>query len=119
MSRKAFGSLAVAALLSPTLASADGGAAAAQQTFVAHKCDLCHAVPGADIEAKTSSDKLRGPALGGPSPEDFEFADLAAFLRKQTEREGEQHKREFKGTDEELQAILDWLETLPPPPADG
>lgn len=74
-----------------------------------HKCALCHSVPGAGIEAKTKSDKLKGPDLGGPLPEALDLARVGAYLRKQAKRDGEEHKREFKGSDEELQALVDWL----------
>ena len=78
--------------------------------FLAHKCNLCHAVPAAEIVAKTKSEKMKGADLGGKV--EGELADIAAFLRKETEREGEAHKKPFKGTDEELQAIVDWLGSL-------
>ena len=75
-----------------------------------HKCNMCHAVPAAGIEAKTKSDKMKGPDLGGKMEADFE--QLAAYVRKAGELEGKSHKKEFKGTDEELQAIIDWLGSL-------
>ncbi len=81
--------------------------------FMAHKCNLCHAVPAAGIEAKTQSDKMKGKDLGGEV--EGEFADIAAYLRKEAERDGEEHKKPFKGTDEELQAILEWLGGMPAP----
>lgn len=81
-----------------------------QKVFEAQKCNMCHAVPAVGIEAKTSSDKLKGPDLGGKIEADFET--VAAYLRKAGELEGKTHKKEFKGTDEELQAIIDWLGSL-------
>lgn len=76
-----------------------------------HKCSMCHGVPAAGIEAKTTSDKMKGPDIEGPV--EVELEQLASYLRKQGEMEGkEAHKKEFKGTDEELQAILDWLGSL-------
>ncbi|MEM7481245.1 MAG: hypothetical protein AAF481_08735 [Acidobacteriota bacterium] len=82
--------------------------------FMAHKCNLCHGVPAVGIAAKTKSKKLLGPELGGPLPEVDPVA-LAAYLRQQQELDGKEHKREYKGTDEELQTILDWLTSLDPP----
>lgn len=75
--------------------------------FEAEKCSLCHSVEAADIQAKTTSDKLKGPDLSGFEPE--EGFDVKKFLHKEAEKNGEVHRREFKGTDEELQALLDWL----------
>ena len=98
------------ALSAQAQAEEAGDSTVGKETFLASKCNLCHAVPAAEIEAKTKSDKLRGADLGGPIEADFET--LAAYLRKQGELDGEQHKREFKGTDEELQTIIDWLASL-------
>ncbi len=75
-----------------------------------HKCNMCHAVPAAEIEAKTTSEKMKGSDLGGKVEVDFKT--LAAYVRKAGELDGESHKKEFKGTDEELQAIIDWLGSL-------
>ena len=78
--------------------------------FMEHKCNACHGVPAAGIEAKTKSEKLRGSDLGGSL--DGELAELGAFLRKEAEREGVAHKKKYTGSDEELQAIVDWLASL-------
>jgi mono/diheme cytochrome c family protein len=78
-----------------------------------HKCSMCHAVPAAGIEAKTKSESMKGSPLGGKI--EGEFADVAAYVRKEAELDGKEHKKPFKGTDEELQAIIDWLGTLEPP----
>ena len=88
--------------------------AVGSKAFQEHKCNLCHAVPAAAIEAKTKSEKMLGPAFSGELPE-VAFGDLAAYLRKRSARAGVEHKREFKVSDEELQAILDWLAELAPP----
>ena len=75
--------------------------------FEAEKCGLCHGIQAAGIEAKTKSDKLKGPDLSGYEAE--QGFDIKAFLHKQVEKDGAAHRREFKGSDEELQALLDWL----------
>lgn len=101
--------VAILALAVPPATSA-GEEADAKALFVeTHKCNMCHGVAAAGIEAKTTSDKMKGPDLSG-FKSDKDLAELAAFMRK--ENEGEQHKKGFKGTDEELQAILDWLGSL-------
>ena len=76
-----------------------------------YKCNVCHDVKSAKIEATTKSEKMKGPDLSGYSL-DTEFAELAAFVRKEADLDGESHKKPFKGTDEELQTILDWLGSL-------
>ena len=92
-------------------ATADGEEAAGRALFVdTHKCSMCHAVPAAGIEAKTKSASMKGADLGGKL--EVEIEKLAAYLRKEAELDGKAHKKAFKGTDEELQAILDWLGSL-------
>ena len=75
-----------------------------------HKCNMCHGVPAAEIKATTKSDKMKGPELGGKI--DGNFETIAAYVRKAGELDGKNHKKEFKGTDEELQTIIDWLGSL-------
>lgn len=78
-----------------------------------HKCSMCHTVPAAEIEATTKSDKMKGPELGGTI--DVDFAEIASFVRREADLDGKKHTKPFKGTDEELQAIVDWLGTLEAP----
>ncbi len=100
--------VAILALAAPVTLAEDTGDAKA--LFVeTHKCNMCHGVAAEGIEAKTKSEKMKGEDLSGYKS-DKELADLAAFMRK--ESEGDQHKKGFKGTDEELQTILDWLGSL-------
>jgi len=93
--------------------TASGGGGKGMELFQKQKCSTCHSVKAAGIEAKTTSDKMKGPDLSGYELE-VDIADLAAFLRKEAEMDGTdgQHKTSFKGTDEELQAIIDWLGSL-------
>ena len=84
----------------------------AQALFVeTHKCNMCHAVAAVEIEAKTKSEKMKGEDLSGYKS-DKELAEIAAYVRKEADLDGKSHKKPFKGTDEELQAILDWLASL-------
>lgn len=75
-----------------------------------HKCNMCHGVPAAEIVAKTKNEKMKGGDLGGKIETGLE--ELAAYVRKEAELDGKTHKKPFKGTDEELQAIVDWLASL-------
>ena len=75
------------------------------------KCNVCHDVKSAEIEATTKSEKMKGPDLSGYST-DKSLAEVAAYVRKEAEIDGKTHKKPFKGTDEELQTILDWLGSL-------
>lgn len=118
MRRIALTTLAVTALiiwasLSPGSSAADEDAGAkARELFVeTHKCQMCHGVAAVGIEAKTKSEKMKGIDLSGYKF-DGEFETLAAYARKEADLEEKTHKKEFKGTDEELQTILDWLGSL-------
>lgn len=103
--------LAVAAIAAIAASPATAADMEGKALFVdTHKCNMCHAVPAAEIEAKTTSEKMKGGDLGGKI--EAEFAALAAYLRKEGELDGKSHKKPFKGTDEELQAIIDWLGSL-------
>jgi hypothetical protein len=69
-------------------------------------------VAAAGIEAKAKSEKLKGPDLGGVT-ERHEREWIGKYVRKQIDFNGEAHKKEFKGTDEELAALIDWLGSFP------
>lgn len=90
-------------------ASAAEGGADGKAIFLAEKCNTCHGVAAAGIEAKLKSEKLRGPDLDETSVADHDRAPLVAFLRGKGELDGKEHKKPFKGSDEELAALIDWL----------
>jgi hypothetical protein len=103
--------MAVLVLLSGGSAAVAEGEADGKALFVdTYKCSMCHAVPAAGIEAKTKSESMKGSDMGGKV--EGEFAEIAAYVRKEGELDGKTHKKPFKGTDEELQTILDWLGSL-------
>ena len=108
-----FGILALTAfvlvlvLAAPALLSEEGSGGG-KDAFLAAKCNTCHSVSTAGIEAKTTSEKLKGPDLVGVA-NDFDAEGLAAFLRQESEKDGKKHKKAWKGTDEDLSAIVDWL----------
>lgn len=85
-----------------------------REAFVAAKCDQCHAVASVEIVATTKLESAIGPDLGGYVTETP--GELLRFLQREVEIEGSKHKKPFKGTDEELAVILDWLGTLEPAP---
>jgi mono/diheme cytochrome c family protein len=102
---------AVALLLLVSAASIWAGEAEmGKEQFMSGGCATCHSVASADIEAKTTSEKMRGPDVGGLKSDNVE--ELVQYIRKEVERDGKSHMKGFKGTDEELQAIIDWLGSL-------
>lgn len=80
----------------------------AAELFQTLKCQLCHAVPAAGIEAKAKSAKVRGADLGTAANQ-LDAEQMTAFLQQQSAIDDQQHKKEFKGTDEELATLVEWL----------
>ncbi len=79
-----------------------------KKVFEAEKCSMCHALSNLGIEATTKSDKLKGPDLVDVSKR-YEGDWLAKYLKKEADKDGKSHTKPFKGSDEELQALVDWL----------
>jgi mono/diheme cytochrome c family protein len=99
-------------LIAGLLAVCGGGGANAQDAgkdaFLAQKCNQCHAVSSAGIVATATSEKMKGPDLTG------EIAKLGVdwarkFVVREVQKDGKQHKKEYKGSAEDLDAILAWL----------
>jgi rubrerythrin len=92
------------AVASVEAARAEGPAG--QELFLAQKCDMCHSVSTVGIEAKTKSAAMAG---GDLVDLDHEADWLTQYLKKETQLDDKDHKKEFKGTDEELQTLVQWL----------
>jgi len=94
--------LGLVVLLTPAAANAQDGKAA----FLENRCNVCHTVESQEVE-KTS--KMAGPDLSDAGNM-VESADwLRGFLMKENETEAGKHKKTWSGTDEQLQAIINWL----------
>jgi hypothetical protein len=70
---------------------------------------MCHSVAQAELTATIKSEKKKGPDLPAAS-RDSEW--LISYLKREVQLDDKDHKKEFKGTDEELQAIAAWLVEL-------
>jgi cytochrome c551/c552 len=106
--RKALFAVIVSSGLASTAVAADGKA-----LFLENKCNMCHSVDSQSIE-KTSK-TMKGVDLSNAASL-VESADWAkSFLKREVKKDDKNHQREFKGTDEELNAIVDWLMTLKTP----
>jgi mono/diheme cytochrome c family protein len=101
----------IASTATPLLLAEDASEINGRAVFNESKCVMCHGVVAEDLKAMAKSEKMLGPDLSG-FKSDMEFAKVAAFMRGEIALEGAKHKKPFKGTDEELQAILDWLGSL-------
>jgi mono/diheme cytochrome c family protein len=107
--------LVAAILLAAFYSGAASGAAAApatpdgKQIFLSQKCSLCHSVSSAGIVRTVQSEKVAGPDLTNLAAK-TDAATLTKFLRKQTTIDGKQHGKLFTGSDEELAAVISWLQ---------
>jgi cytochrome c2 len=77
-----------------------------KKIFLDQKCNMCHAVSSASIEP---TGKIKAPDLTGlASKEDPKL--LTSFLKKEADIHGKKHIKPFTGTDEELAAVIAWLQ---------
>lgn len=100
----------LAALAVPPLPAEQkgGGELDGKQIFEASRCGTCHSVPTAEIEATTKSEKMKGPDLVDLA-EEHEAGTIVDYLRKDATIDDEEHRIAFKGSDEELGALVSWL----------
>lgn len=80
-----------------------------KQIFLAQKCNLCHSISSAGIERTVKSEKVAGPDLTNTAAKE-DAGNLAKFLRKAGEVKGKKHGKAFTGSDEELGALIAWLQ---------
>lgn len=96
-------------VLLATLYASAGAAAAApdgKAIFMAQKCNMCHSVPTAGIEATTKSATMKGPDLVNVKED---AAALNKFLHKETEMNGKKHPKDVKLPDADMKALMDWI----------
>jgi cbb3-type cytochrome oxidase cytochrome c subunit len=88
-----------------TASAADAG----RDVYVANGCDRCHAVVSRDIALK-SKGKARGSDLGNVgATRDADW--LQRFLKREILLEPQRHMVKWKGSDDELKTLIDWLLT--------
>ena len=78
-----------------------------QQVFTENKCLKCHSVESLQLET-TGKKPVDLSEIGGKFENDF----LAKYLHKEEMINDKKHKIEFKGTEEELTLLINWLQTL-------
>ena len=91
-------------LMAVGAAAEEGGAADGKTAFESLKCTMCHSVSTAGVEAK-SEKMFKGDLVDL----EHDAAWMVQYMKQEIDVDGEPHKKEFKGSDEELQAIVDWL----------
>jgi uncharacterized protein YxeA len=78
-----------------------------KKVFVDNKCNMCHTVTVAGIESK-KSDATDLSVVGKDRTVEF----LTKYLKKEAKLNDKDHKSSFKGTDEDLTILVEWLSTL-------
>ena len=78
-----------------------------KETYEQH-CAECHGVKVAKISPTTKKDADRGPDLTGIG-EKYQENWIKRYVKMEAENDGKSHKKRFKGSDEELQVLVDWL----------
>lgn len=80
---------------------------AGKKIFVDQKCNMCHTVKSAGIESK-KSDATDLSNVGA----ELKSEEMIKYLKKETKLNDKNHKASFKGSDEELIKLVEWLSTL-------
>lgn len=102
--------LALLTLIAVFLARPASGGPDGKTVFLGKKCNLCHSIEAAGIQRTSKSEKTKGPDLAGVAKKhDAEW--IERWLNKQEELNGKKHLAPFKGTPEELEALVAWLRT--------
>lgn len=101
------GVLAYLVLASSAQASHDAG----QKAFEANKCINCHSIEKLAMERKVKSEKMAGPDLSKVG-DDHDATWIVKFALREVEKDGKQHKSEYKGTKKDIEVIADWLAAM-------
>ena len=99
--------MAIVALYGFAFTIANSGDDDGKKVFVDSKCNMCHTVKSAGIESK-KSDATDLSTVGKDKTSEF----LMKYLKKETKVNDKDHKASFKGSDDELKKLVDWLLTL-------
>lgn len=74
--------------------------------FLKYKCTACHSVEVASVNA---DQKDKGPDLSAASSE-IETPEWAKeYLLRKIEKDGKKHRKPYKGSEEDLETIIEWL----------
>ena len=78
-----------------------------KETYEQH-CAECHGVKVAQISPTTKNKKQKGPDLTGIG-EKYQAGWIKRYIKEEEHLNGKAHTKKFKGSDEELQVLVDWL----------
>ncbi len=80
----------------------------AKKIFTDNKCQSCHSIEAVGIKKKPNQKPPDLSTVGSEQKADF----LKAYLKKKESLNGAKHLVNFKGSDEELETLTKWLESL-------
>jgi hypothetical protein len=97
--------------------AARGGDEAGRKVFLDSKCTRCHEISSQDIASTRDPEESEGkePVDLSDVGSKHDAAWIQGFLEKREELDGHKHKKKFRGSEEELQALVSWLTTLRKP----
>lgn len=78
-----------------------------QKIFIANKCGSCHSVESAGLTSK-KKDAVDLSSTGDDRTIEF----LKKYIAKEEKINDKAHKFTFKGSEEELNSLTEWLESL-------
>ena len=86
--------------------------------FTDKKCNKCHTIESQGIavlpkaNADEEEDEGSEPNDLSQVGSDHDVAQIKQWLQRTLEKDGKKHKKKFVGSDEELDAIAQWLVSL-------
>lgn len=83
---------------------ADGG----RKIFIEKKCNACHSVEVVGLKKKPNQKPPDLSSIGSELNSSF----IAAYLRQKETLHDKKHLAAFKGNDEDLQTLAQWLDSL-------
>jgi mono/diheme cytochrome c family protein len=83
-----------------------------KQIFIDSKCNNCHTINSIEITSK-KDDAVDLSNAGSVSDAQL----IKSYLLKETKINDEEHKMKFKGSDDELNTLAEWLASLKNEPA--
>jgi hypothetical protein len=99
--------ITIVALYGFAFTIADQSSDDGKKVFVDNKCNMCHIVKSAGIESK-KSDAVDLSTIGKDKTVEF----LTKYLKKEAKLNEKDHKSSFKGSEEDLTKLVEWLSTL-------
>jgi hypothetical protein len=81
-----------------------------KELFAKAKCNTCHSVESQSIEAARGEDKAPDMSNAAALIPSAEWAKK--FVMREEAKDGKKHRKPYKGTEKDLEQIIDWLLTL-------